>query len=381
MRCPPREKKDAPHNEFSDGVLTSRGTFQKFYTQSELRDWLKLTLQVDPVAAAPGVHLLFRDPSVRLGFDVSRWRRKAAIPRQQLSNRLFEANNALLEPLMSFVAERGRLPGSVELAQAPEICRVFGTLTRAFGVVTHATGSERWDLIHEQRKTDLLVYLALERFGGQPKFSALPRQLQGDVKAFFRSYRQACSDADALLFSSGDMEAVRSACAKSTIGKMTAEALYVHKVALETLPELLRVYEGCARAYIGQVEGANLIKLDRTKPEVSYLAYPHFDTDPHPALHGSLVVSLRSLKVRHLDYRESDNPPILHRKEQFVPPGYPSREKFARLTRQEGRFGLYEEPTRIGTRDGWRKALDRQGVELSGHRVVRQRPAKSATHT
>ena len=35
-----------PNNseEQADGVITGRGTFQKFYTQSELRDWIDHTL-------------------------------------------------------------------------------------------------------------------------------------------------------------------------------------------------------------------------------------------------------------------------------------------------------------------------------------------------
>jgi hypothetical protein len=43
---------------------------------------------------------------------------------------------------------------------------------------------------------------------------------------------------------------------------------------------------------VGTVEGANLVKLHRLKPKVSYLAYPEFDGDP--ALAGALVVPLNS---------------------------------------------------------------------------------------
>jgi hypothetical protein len=66
------------------------------------------------------------------------------------------------------------------------------------------------------------------------------------------------------------------------------------------------------------------------------------------------------------------NPPILHRKEEFVPVGYPGREKFARLTKQEERHGLYEDTSRIGRRDGWNFALDEKQVQLRGHQLVRR---------
>jgi DNA phosphorothioation-associated putative methyltransferase len=98
--------------------------------------------------------------------------------------------------------------------------------------------------------------------------------LQRDIKALVQSYAQACKQADALLFSVGKTEEVNAACSKSPIGKKTPEALYVHVNATDRLPAILRVFEGCARAYIGRVEGANIVKLNRLEPKISYLSYP-----------------------------------------------------------------------------------------------------------
>ena len=89
---------------------------------------------------------------------------------------------------------------------------------------------------------------------------------------------------------------------------------------LDSLEPLLRVYEGFARAYLGEVEGANLIKLHRRSGKVSYLVYPDFATDPHPALLRSIKLSLRTRELDCYDYATSTNPPILHRKETFLPP-------------------------------------------------------------
>jgi DNA phosphorothioation-associated putative methyltransferase len=113
------------------------------------------------------------------------------------------------------------------------------------------------------------------------------------------------------------------------------------------------------------------VKLHRRIPQVSYLSYPEFDRDPHPALVGSLIVHLQTFQVRYLDYTTSDSPPILHRKEAFVPVDYPYRMKFARLTQQEERWGLYAHPAAIGTRHQWHQLLAEKGVRLSGHRVTR----------
>lgn len=250
----------------------------------------------------------------------------------------------------------------MELAPIHE---VFGSVRRAFALVERVTGAEGWRGIKDERAQDLLVWLVLAQFAKRPRVSALPQELQADVKAFFGAYARACERADELLFSAGRTEAVNAACAAAACGKLTPEALYVHTAGIGHLPPLLRVYEGCARNYVGTVEGANLVKLHRLKPKVSYLSYPDFDRDPHPALAGALVVPLNSFDVKYWNYVGAANPPILHRKEEFVPVGYPGREKFARLTKQEERRGLYEETSRIGRRDGWSFVLLRM---LHGYR-------------
>ena len=119
----------------------------------------------------------------------------------------FETAQELLQSLSSFVAARGRLPEEAELEAAISLREVFGSLRRAFEAVQSVTGHEQWAAIQRERAQDLLVYLALERFSGRPRFSVLPRALQLDVKAFFGTYTRACEAADRFLFSVGDMAA------------------------------------------------------------------------------------------------------------------------------------------------------------------------------
>ncbi len=153
-------------------------------------------------------------------------------------------------------------------------------------------------------------------------------------------------------------------------------AVYVHCEVLDSLEPLLRVYEGCARAYLGEVKGANLIKLHRHSGKVSYLVYPEFETDPHPALLRSIKLSLRTRELDCFEYAKSTNPPILHRKETFLPPGHALMARFARLTRQEEKHGLLDETATIGTREGWERRLAERGFTVRGHRMVRRRGGK-----
>jgi DNA phosphorothioation-associated putative methyltransferase len=258
---------------YGDGYLTRRGTFQKYYQQHELREWIDHTLDVSSVPAAPSIFYVFRDPEHRQSFLAARYQRHALVPRQSPSDALFAQHKALFEPLMAFIAMRGRLPDDAELDVAPQIREAVGSFQRAFAIIQRVTGADQWNRIRATRTHDLLIYLALARFDGRPRFSELPHELQLDVRSFFSTYHRACTYADDLLFSAGDPQVTDEACRRASVGKLTPSALYVHISALPQLPPVLRVYEGCARAYIGTVEGANLIKLHRGTPQVSYLSY------------------------------------------------------------------------------------------------------------
>jgi DNA phosphorothioation-associated putative methyltransferase len=121
----------------------------------------------------------------------------------------------------------------------------------------------------------------------------------------------------------------------------------------------------------------NLTKLHRLCGKVSYLVYPDFETDPHPALVRSIKLSLRTGEIDCLEYTARANPPILHRKETFLTGDHPLYAKFARLTQQEEKHGLLDDAATIGTRDGWSKRLSAAGLVVHGHRLVRAATARA----
>lgn len=359
--------------EFGDGILTGRGTFQRFFGQVELKNYIETELEAEAFSADIGVFYVFKDEPAGQQYLASRYRRTVAAPRNRISEVRFEENRELLEPLMAIIATLGRLPEAEEFRFAAEIEARFGSLNQAFSLVKRVTGAAEWDAITRRCTEDLLVYLALGRFHRRPTISVLPVGLQRDIRAFFGSYAKACRLADELLFKAGDAEAVDEACRRSPIGKLLPTALYIHRGALESLDPLLRVYEGCARTYLGEIDGANLIKLHRESGKVSYLVYPDFETDPHPALLRSVKLSLRSRQIDCLEYGASTNPPILHRKETFLLPDHPLHAKFARLSEQEEKHGLLTNTATIGTRDGWNIRLKEAGFAVKGHRLVKRK--------
>lgn len=362
-----------------DGIVTSKGTFQKFFGQDELRGWIGSLTGSEPVAAGPGIFYVFRDPAEAAGVRARRFRvRRPGTPRPRQADALWASHRELLEPLAEFWEDRGRLPDRSELAGAAEIELAVGSLRAAAGVLRRVLGDERFEQARRAAEDNLSVFLALEAFRGRPRFSDLPGDVVLDVRSLFGTYKSACSAADELLYGMADEERLSVNLRSIPFGKILPDAVYVHVDYVAQLPPLVRVYEGAGRALLGEVQDVTLVKLSRSERRISYLSYPTFERDAHPALATSLRADLRSFHVKWRDYRESPNPPVLHRKEAFVPGEHPSRAKFARLTAQEERAGLYSDPTRIGTRDGWEAALASVGRAVVGHRLRRAVPGDSA---
>jgi hypothetical protein len=69
----------------------------------------------------------------------------------------------------------------------------------------------------------------------------------------------------------------------------------------------------------------NVLKFRTDELKISFLCYPDFLTDPHPALRHAVTIDLVTGRARHTDYHGNLNPPILHRKETFLPPDHPDR--------------------------------------------------------
>jgi DNA phosphorothioation-associated putative methyltransferase len=289
---------------YNDGLISTRGTFQKYFTHMELRAYLQNILPVDAVPAAPNIFYLFRNEESQQRILANRYVRRAAVPRQRVSEQLFERHKELLEPFMQAVTNLGRLPGPEEFAQSSTLIDAVGSLKRALQIVARVTGTEPWQEIAARRKEDLLVYLALARFGARRPLSRLPLSIQRDIKAFAGNYTAASESANNLLFSVGNTDAIDAACQASGFGALVDNALIIEKGSLPELAPILRVYEGCARALLGEIEEANLVKLHRFSGKVTYLVCDPNNLDPEPGEHirTRIKVNLRTLDIGFFDY-------------------------------------------------------------------------------
>jgi DNA phosphorothioation-associated putative methyltransferase len=359
---------------FGDGVVTRIGTFQKYFDQRELENILRQTLDAEPIALGMGAFAVFRDPTRATHYLAARVVRRAEPLSAAAIAALLAERRELLQPLVQFFLDRGRWPDDEEAAPFREVTRGFSGLRKVTATLEASATTLGIDFAARRASAqdDLAVVLAIARYRSPSVTPPLDATLRKEVIRHFGTLSGAVKVGDELLRSLGQEGVLRRAAGRARLGKRMPEALYLHHSAVGQLPKELRAYEELARAFVGGTEDANIVKLHLDRPCVSYLSYPDFDADPHPALKSTLVVDMQTFRVWSQSFEDMKNPPILHRKEHFVPESYPQRDRFKRLTEQEERFDLFDGSTgSIGNREQWDNRLRVAGVRIRGHRVLR----------
>ena len=152
-------------------------------------------------------------------------------------------------------------------------------------------------------------------------------------------------------------------------GKHVGRFSYYHRTLAEKRDGVLDCLEEIRRCLHVERFEFNVIKLD-ARSCVSFLRYGEFQTVPFPVLLVALSCNVSRGTARKTFYTGRRNPPILHRKELLLPADHPLVPEAARLTEELERRGAFDEPRRIGTRDGWANRLASLGGNLDGGRLT-----------
>jgi hypothetical protein len=411
---------------YSDGVLTRANTFQKFFEQQELQQYIEDALDTSAVPVAIGVFYVFRDPADQQDFLSARSRR--TIDWTQISARLglggprtlwkllYEEHKELLDVFGRLALELGRIPEPTEFEGVGEVDERLGSPKRALRAYVQGSGVEgldwdavrvrfgigqppkrRWEILCEQhrelldafwslmlqlgrlpepeefpqtgelrekigspkqalrmfiqkggaddvrqaaenRKRDLLVYVALANLRKRVPFGHLSVSLRSDIRAFFGNYTRALEKGIDLLYAAGDTGEIELACEELKVGWQDEQALYLHWSVLPELPPVLRAYVGCATALFGDVSQADVIKLHKASGKATFLVYDDFDGKPLPELRQRIKVNLRTRWVQVFDHSAEGQ--LLYFRERFVSANHPRRAEMEAFSAKVRKLGV-----------------------------------------
>ncbi|MEM5549522.1 DNA phosphorothioation-associated putative methyltransferase [Pseudoalteromonas neustonica] len=320
---------------YKDGVITSRNTFQKYYTQAELKAFIEMSVDENAIAVAPGIYYIFKDKQLEQHFLQNRHKRTykwqhltAPEPvNEEQARILFTQHQQLFESFWLTCLTLGRCPANNEFAQSGKIKEVIGSNKKALQLVLKWFEEDELKTAETMRKEDLLLYFALAMFEKRKPYTQQPEDLKRDIKAFFDTYKIAQHQAKELLFKIADIEAINENCVKANktfpASKLNYEekvlhSLTFHKMYLEKLPLLLRIYVGAALQLYGELDDIQLIKIHVTSGKVTLLGYEDFDNDPTPKLKERVKIKMAVQNVDFFDSKNMTEKPILLDKHNYL---------------------------------------------------------------
>lgn len=326
---------------YGDGILTRRNTFQKYYSQEELRDWLAESLGAEPLPVGPGIFYLFKDKDAEQRFLLGRQENRRTVlrlarlsrpekqPRLRKAEAKYLEHRQVLENLWESCLALGRYPDRSEVPDLATITEHFGTLSAALRFIrSHKEEAETiMNQARRARMDDLRVYFAECQFQRRPSYRHLETGLQRDVKAFFGDYRAAQEAGRELLFAAGNVETLESACreaAERGLGWLEErKSLQLPTRQISELPPVLRTYVTCGLRLYGDPESADLIKIHIGSGKLTLMTFDDFDGRPLPKMLRRVKLRLRTQDMDLFEYGDAYPPPYLFRKSRFINEEFP----------------------------------------------------------
>lgn len=324
-----------PGTPYKDGYLTARNTFQKYFSQDELKDYLENILGQDPIMIGPGIALIFKDKNAEQSFLLNRYRSSnvarrlmgarlnpkinrapravvTRIPKPTKAERELTELMPVLDRLWLLSLDLGRYP---ELHEIPDPQSFLGNLSlkRAIRLISIHFDLALLEKAAKTRSDDIKLYFAYLQFKKKAPYKDLEPGLKFDIRYFFGDYKTANNAAIQLLADAARPDILLEACKEanaSGLGWLDGNhSLQLHVSLVERLPSVLRAYVHCGLLLWDNISDVQLIKIHIGSGKLTLLQYENFEDNPLPSLIKRIKVNIRKLSYEVFDYQIPQYPP------------------------------------------------------------------------
>ena len=338
---------DIPGRPFGDGFITTRKTFQKYFSQGELKDFIEHVLHQEAFMVGPGVAFVFADKAHEQRFNSGRYRsrgiverllagrisyvrparepklRLAKSPKPSASEALLASARPLLDSLWSLALDLGRMPELDEVPNLEQIETQIGSLAKSLRMLAQHYDPNLLAAAGRARSDDVRLYLAVQQFSKRRPYRTLEARLQRDIKAFFGDYKTAQDAAMQLLLDAADTSKILAACelaASAGLGYLQeAHSLQLHVSMVDRLPAVLRAYVACGLILWDAISEVQLVKIHVASGKLTLMEFDDFDSSPLPVLGRRIKVNIRKQDFDLFEYGTPAHPnPLLYRKSRYL---------------------------------------------------------------
>ncbi|WP_409268563.1 DNA phosphorothioation-associated putative methyltransferase [Massilia sp. BHUDP2] len=339
---------------YRDGYLSLRNTFQKYYSQAQLRDFIEHTLDENAIAVVPGVFFVFRDKELEQRFLAARYGQQSrssiqgwsyvsqtrlpkpprtvresresrdSRPALDRTSQLFMVNQDDFEQLWLRFLELGR---PAEKHEVDEVLRArleqaVGSWAKTTRIAVDRFPVGELSAARAARVSDLVVFGAQRQFEKRAVYRELEPGLRADVRYFFGDHATWQASTRTVLFDIGNVACIDAACreaaAKGYGYLEEGHSLQLHISLLERLPTVLRVYVACATMLCGDISEFDLVKIHIRSGKSTLLKFEDFEGHPLPRLLQRVKVNLRDQDLDVFAYGADYPPTLLYHKSRFI---------------------------------------------------------------
>jgi DNA phosphorothioation-associated putative methyltransferase len=335
---------EQPGKPFRDGFLTSRHTFQKYFSQGELKDYLEHALGQQVFMAGPGIALIFANKDAEQQFNARRFRstdfterllaakilrlesvRPSRIrsPRLTKSARQYQEASEILQRLWTLALDLGRYPDPIEVSFLDDVLAKTDRYSRALRLLQTHFNQSLLEAASIERADELLLYLAAQQFEKRPTYRKMESRIQRDIKYFFSDFKSAQSAGLKLIMRAANPSEILSACDQAYeqgLGWLdTNQALHIHISLLDRLPVLLRAYVNCGLIIWDSMSEVHIIKIHIGSGKLTFLEFENFETSPLPLLKRRVKINLRKQDYDEFEYGSDQYPStVLYWKSRYM---------------------------------------------------------------
>jgi DNA phosphorothioation-associated putative methyltransferase len=374
---------------YADGIVTKRGTFQKYYTQTELKIFIEQTLAEEAIAVGPGIFYVFKDKDAEQRFLSERYRSRRTVLRQasrpsvertprvrrDRAEEKYQEFFDVLERLWEQWLALGREPEPSEVTDLLRITEGFGTLRKALRFIASRKDLSILEQARNVRIADLEVYFALNQFEKRKPYRHLELGLQRDIKAFFGDYKAAQQAARDLLFRIAESAAISGACeqaAERGLGWLVqSESLQFHTSVVEQLPPILRIYVGCATVLYGDYREADLIKIHIRSGKLTMMRFDDFAGLPLPRMIERVKIKLREQDIDYYAYGEIYPPPYIYNKSRFINEEFANYPEQVAFDRELGQLNFFDLSGYGPSPESFNQTLEEKRWMIDGFQLLR----------
>jgi len=362
-----------PGKPFRDGFLTSRNTFQKYFSQPEFKDYIEHVLNEDVFMVGPGIAIVFKDKNSQQRFEVERYRssnvairllsarrprverdpfkaiHRRETKRKSLSEQKYAQAKPLLDDLWRQCLELGRYPEIDEAVSVDALKNSLGSFGAALRQIADHYDLELLKSAQATRRDDLTLFFAMQQFSRRPAFRTLENRLQRDIKAFYGDYTSAQQDGMKLLLEAADRPKIQNACvaaAERGLGCLQGQqSLLIHISLIEELPVILRAYVACGLIIYDSISDVQLVKIHIHSGKLTLLQYDDFDTSAVPVLAKRIKINIGAQDYDVFEYGSPQYPKqMLAWKSRYINEDTPGFAEQEAVDEQLESLGLMPDP-------------------------------------